>query len=477
MYIISYNINGLKKFLVKSDPKQRTLDQYFNIKSNSLDFNSLLNSEVDIICFQETKLQSETDITIFSSIKKSFPYICFNNNKTGIKSYSGVAILSKHKFVNVYHDFDLASESLKEKFNSFNFSREGRIVTVEFEKYFLINIYTPNSKNDFSRLEERGHWEDCILSYILEITNTNSKSIILAGDFNVSLTKSKTIKFISGWHPQEINWFQNLLEKTNLVDCFDSQNSQIPYSYTLGLIKLDYFLCSKDLNASYTILSDYELSDHSPLKLNCEIPEEKLEPNVLNEKITKKEIVDEKLSLTLIDNFCDEKRCEILWNEILNSGDFKHPHKNKDGNLSKKRNKIIYGSIGSYSIKYRNKEIVTPVINWEKVPELKQLAFDCGSITNEKYNTCTIQYYNNGEVDIKPHRDKEMEKGTFIVSLSLGATRTMKFENISSGTIVNCSLSQGTLCIINPPTNDFWLHSIPKDSTTEPRISVIFRKI
>lgn len=94
--------------------------------------------------------------------------------------------------------------------------------------------------------------------------------------------------------------------------------------------------------------------------------------------------------------------------------------------------------------------------------------------TKQPYNTCVIQIYLNGEIGIKPHRDKEVNYGTIIASVSLGATRTMRFEK-SNEAPLDISLSAGSLCLIQPPTNDFWLHSIPNDASTDIRISLVFR--
>jgi alkylated DNA repair dioxygenase AlkB len=186
-------------------------------------------------------------------------------------------------------------------------------------------------------------------------------------------------------------------------------------------------------------------------------------------------VTDDKLSLTIVKNFCDTEECRALFDAIKNSGDFKNPHYTKAGVLSKKRNKIMYGTVPQYVFNYQGKDLVTKVIHWNKQPLIVNLADRCEALTGEKYNICAVQYYNNGAVKIDPHKDKEMAPGTFITSLSLGATRTMRFERF--GKKFDVVLEQGTLCVINPPTNDYWLHSIPADDTTDPRASLIFRRI
>ena len=121
-----------------------------------------------------------------------------------------------------------------------------------------------------------------------------------------------------------------------------------------------------------------------------------------------------------------------------------------------------------------NKTIHTPILPWESFPELLILAKRIQETTSQSYNTCVIQIYNSGSVGIKPHRDKEMKYGTNIASISLGETRSMYFERRGYEQL-DIPLVAGDLCIIKPPTNDYWLHSIPTDSTKNTRISLIFR--
>ena len=140
----------------------------------------------------------------------------------------------------------------------------------------------------------------------------------------------------------------------------------------------------------------------------------------------------------------------------------------------KKRNKTIYGSLDKYTIIYRGKTIHTPILPWKSFPELYTLAQRIQETTQQSYNTCVIQIYNSGIVGIKPHRDKEMKPGTDIASISLGNTRSMRFER-SGCEELDIPLEHGTLCLIKPPTNDYWLHSIPTDNSSNIRISLVFR--
>lgn len=168
-----------------------------------------------------------------------------------------------------------------------------------------------------------------------------------------------------------------------------------------------------------------------------------------------------------IDNFIDERTTKTIWNKIMSTGNF------SDSHIHKKRIKAIYGDIREYSFTMYGKPVKTRVQPWSELPCLYDISKTLERITGQVYNVCVIQYYKNGEVGIKPHRDKEMKSGTIIASVSLGETRTMRFEK--GRDVKDFELPDGTLFLIHPPTNDKWLHSIPTDKTTRPRISLVFR--
>ena len=167
--------------------------------------------------------------------------------------------------------------------------------------------------------------------------------------------------------------------------------------------------------------------------------------------------------------------CDELFKKIMsNPRHFKHATLTKKGIVSKKRNKTIYGSLPTYRYEYLGRIVETRIHNWELFPELEKLAQRIEGTTGQHYNTCVIQIYNSGVVEIKPHRDKEMKKDSIIASISLGETRAMRFERRGYDTL-DISLESGTLCLINPPTNEHWLHSIPADDSVGVRISLVFR--
>lgn len=190
------------------------------------------------------------------------------------------------------------------------------------------------------------------------------------------------------------------------------------------------------------------------------------------------EYSDENLKIRVYPNFLKYEDCKNLYHYITMNARFHHSHFTQKGVLSKRRNKVIYGSIPYYSITYKGQTHRTDVYNWDEMPIIKNMAKILKEFTGQEYHVCVIQFYNNGEVGIEKHRDKEMKPGTIITSLSIGDTRTMRFEQITNSSfskVIDIPLANGKLCLIDPPTNDFWLHSIPKDTTIGPRISLIFR--
>lgn len=190
-----------------------------------------------------------------------------------------------------------------------------------------------------------------------------------------------------------------------------------------------------------------------------------------------------------IDEGLDIETCQVLSQEdsikmanyILANARFRNSHYNKDGSLSKKRNKLIYGEIPSYQSTYQGRTVETPILPWSDLPLLLNLKNIISGLTKQRYNVCVIQLYNNGQVGIEPHRDKEMDSNVIIASVSLGTTRIMRFDSIyeinGEKKRLDIPLNSGMLCLLKPPTNDRWLHSIPKDNSTTYRISLVFRLV
>lgn len=169
--------------------------------------------------------------------------------------------------------------------------------------------------------------------------------------------------------------------------------------------------------------------------------------------------------------------CKYLFNTIFHKGHWLRAHITEKGEWSKRRNKIIYGdsNLQSYSIIYQGETLKTHITSWDLLPEIRHVTSFVEHTTDQVYQTAIVQLYNNGYVGINPHKDKEVTKGTIISSLSLGVPRTMLFTRNGYPT-VEILLRDGDLCLIMPPTNDKWLHSIPTDPRiTGKRMSLVFR--
>jgi alkylated DNA repair dioxygenase AlkB len=145
------------------------------------------------------------------------------------------------------------------------------------------------------------------------------------------------------------------------------------------------------------------------------------------------------------------------------------PHANR-------RNTTLFGDDGIiYKVRYQNIDTEKHVLPWNHLPALPELKTLVERLTDQQYTVCAIQRYPNGNIGINPHRDREMILGTRIAGLSLGATRTLSFTH-NYFDPVNIRLPSGSLYVMNPPTNQKWLHSIVKDpSVTQPRFSLTFR--
>lgn len=162
------------------------------------------------------------------------------------------------------------------------------------------------------------------------------------------------------------------------------------------------------------------------------------------------------------------------------------------------REAILFGNKDlKYVVEYGGykgipKTIQTRIANdWSNDKKFKFLLTELEKQTNQKYTVCIVQYYPNGKVGIGKHKDKEMVPGTQIAGLSLGQTRKLVMHppKFLKGTrilddgrtvkvpysTVETDLTHGSLYILKPPTNDYWMHEIPKDGSIHPRISLTFR--
>ena len=247
MKLISWNVNGIRACLNKG----------------FADFFKTIDA--DIFCIQETKCQpGQVDLEFDG-------YTSFWNSAEK-KGYSGTAIFTKIKPLNVQFGIGIEEHD-----------KEGRVITLEFEKFFLVDIYTPNSKRELERLDYRQLWEDEIRKYLVNLKNI--KPVIMSGDLNVAhkeidLKNPKTNRRNAGFTDEERSKMTELLD-AGFIDSFRSIYPDKTDAYTwwsyMGHAReknvgwrIDYFITSDDLKSEIKdamIFSDVMGSDHCPVGL------------------------------------------------------------------------------------------------------------------------------------------------------------------------------------------------------------------
>lgn len=247
MKLISWNVNGIRACVNKG------FEQFFK------------QINADIFCIQETKCQPE-------QIELEFEGYYSYWNSAEKKGYSGTAIFTKKEPISV--NFGIGIEE---------HDKEGRIITLEFEDFYLVNNYTPNSKRELERLEYRQVWEDEIRKYLLKLNKT--KPVIMCGDLNVAhneidLKNPKTNRGNAGFTDEERVKMTQLLE-SGFIDTFrylypDKEEAYSWWSY-MGRAReknvgwrIDYFIVSDDIKDKIEEASIYpEImgSDHCPVGL------------------------------------------------------------------------------------------------------------------------------------------------------------------------------------------------------------------
>ena len=251
MKLISWNVNGIRACVNKG------FEQFFK------------QIDADIFCIQETKCQPE-------QIELEFEGYHSYWNSAEKKGYSGTAIFTKKEPISV--NFGIGIEE---------HDKEGRIITLEFEDFYLVNNYTPNSKRELERLEYRQIWEDEIRKYLLKLNKT--KPVIMCGDLNVAhneidLKNPKSNRGNAGFSDEERGKFSELLD-AGFTDSFrylypDVTDVYSWWSYRFNARKnnagwrIDYFVVSNEIKeriADAKIHSDILGSDHCPVSLEIEI--------------------------------------------------------------------------------------------------------------------------------------------------------------------------------------------------------------
>lgn len=251
MKLISWNVNGIRACINKG------FKDFFN------------EIDADIFCIQETKCQKD-------QIDLEFEGYTSYWNSAEKKGYSGTAIFTKQKPISVTYGIGIEEHD-----------KEGRVITLEFEKFYMINIYTPNSKRELERLAYRQIWEDEIRKYMLKLNE--NKPVIMCGDLNVAhkeidLKNPKTNRHNAGFTDEERNKMTELLD-AGFVDTFrilypDKENAYSWWSYmgharekNVGW-RIDYFIVSKSIEnciKEAKIHSEIFGSDHCPVELEIDI--------------------------------------------------------------------------------------------------------------------------------------------------------------------------------------------------------------
>lgn len=251
MKFISWNVNGIRACM------QKGFMDFFN------------EADADIFCLQETKLQEGQIELDLKGYKQYWNY-------AEKKGYSGTAIFTKQEPLNVTYGLGIEEHD-----------KEGRVICLEFEKFYFITVYVPNSQDELKRLDYRMKWEDDFLKYIKKLDET--KPVIYCGDLNVAhkeidLKNPKTNKRNAGFTDEEREKLTNVLTGgfTDTFRYFYPDMEQI-YSWWSYRFKareknagwrIDYFIVSDSLKENLKdakILTGIYGSDHCPVELDIEI--------------------------------------------------------------------------------------------------------------------------------------------------------------------------------------------------------------
>ena len=244
MKIISWNVNGIRAA----------------IKKGFLDF--VKKENPDVICLQETKAHPDQVDAILHDYEHHYWHSAQR------KGYSGTAIFSKVEPISVlYGDGPMEDD-------------EGRVISLEFKDYYVVTVYTPNSKRELERLDYRQEWDANFLKFLKNLEK--KKPVVLCGDLNVAhkeidLARPKTNTQSAGFTPEERKGFDNLLN-AGFIDTFREFNKE-PENYTWWSYmfksrdrnvgwRIDYFCISKILRKKLKkafILPKVMGSDHCPV--------------------------------------------------------------------------------------------------------------------------------------------------------------------------------------------------------------------
>lgn len=251
MKLVSWNVNGLRACMKKG------FEEFFK------------SVDADFFCIQESKLQEGQ---IDFSPEGYYSYW----NYALKKGYSGTAIFTKREPNQVYYGLGIEEHDM-----------EGRVITLEYDNYYVVTVYTPNSQEKLARLEYRCKWEDDFRNYLCELNK--KKPVIFCGDLNVAhqeidLKNPKSNRNNPGFSDQEREKFGEILEG-GFVDSFRFFYPDLADAYTWWSYRfkareknigwrIDYFVVSESLKDKLTgarIHSEVLGSDHCPVELELDI--------------------------------------------------------------------------------------------------------------------------------------------------------------------------------------------------------------
>lgn len=251
MKFVSWNVNGLRACVKKG------FEDFFK------------EADADIFCVQETKLQ-EGQIDFAPEGYEAYW------NYAQKKGYSGTAVFTKKHPLKVWNGIGMDEHDT-----------EGRVITLEFENFFFVTVYTPNSQTELKRLDYRMKWEDDFREYLQELDR--EKPVVMTGDLNVAheeidLKNPKTNKKNAGFTQEERDKFTELLA-AGFTDSFRYKNPDLAGAYTWWSYRfkarekdagwrIDYFVVSDSLKEKIKDVPIYKTvmgSDHCPVGLTLEL--------------------------------------------------------------------------------------------------------------------------------------------------------------------------------------------------------------
>ena len=250
MKFISWNVNGFRACLNKG------FEEFFG------------NEDADFFCIQETKMQPDQ-----ADFKPDGYYQYWYSAEK--KGYSGTAIFTKHEPLSVWYGLDIDKHD-----------HEGRAITLEYENFYLLCVYTPNSQRELARLDYRQEWEDDLREYIKSLDST--KPVIYCGDLNVAheeidLKNPKTNHHSAGFTDEERQKFTELLN-AGFSDTFRTlYPEKVEYSWWSYMFhareknvgwRIDYFVVSDRIMPKVKdskIYTQIMGSDHCPVGIEIEI--------------------------------------------------------------------------------------------------------------------------------------------------------------------------------------------------------------